>query len=91
MKSSNVFCLFRSMPPRCHDSPYSLPPRRFATTYTPPRSSHGNMFELNAGLKDTWKPPYPVRIAGALPSRTHSFDRMMNSGMRVPSFDTANS
>src|SRR2546425_6796606 len=32
--------LFRSIPAWCHCSPYSPPPRRFGTAYTPPSSSH---------------------------------------------------
>ena len=57
MKSSKTFCLFASMPARCHASPYSPPPRRLATAYTPPGSSHASVVAENAGVQRIWKPP----------------------------------
>src|SRR5665647_616640 len=38
-KSSNTFRLCARIPARCQSSPSSPPPRRFATTYTPPAST----------------------------------------------------
>src|SRR5256885_8800554 len=37
--SSNTFCFFVRLPARCHASPNSPPPRRFATATMPPPSS----------------------------------------------------
>jgi hypothetical protein len=57
MKSSNTFCLRSSFPAWCHASPYSPPPRRLGTAYTPPISSHAATDALNAGCSETLKPP----------------------------------
>ncbi len=56
-KSSNTFCLCSFMPASCHSRPYSPPPRRFATAYTPPRSSQAINDGENAGCSETLKPP----------------------------------
>ena len=42
MKSSNTFCFRSRMPARCQASPYSPPPRRFATAIVPPRRARGS-------------------------------------------------
>jgi len=56
-KSSNTFCLCARMPARCHSSPSSPPPRRLATTYTPPASTHASVVAENAGSSEIWNPP----------------------------------
>ena len=59
MKSSKTFCFLPSMPAWCQASPYSAPPRRLATAYTPPRSMKGATCAANAGVMLMLKPPYP--------------------------------
>ncbi len=57
MKSSKTFCLFSSIPPLCHFSPYSEPPRMLAMQYTPPCSMNITAVVLNDGVMFIWKPP----------------------------------
>ena len=40
IKSSKIFCFWSFVPARCQESPYSPPPRMFASAKMPPRSSH---------------------------------------------------
>ncbi len=67
-KSSNTFCLLVKLPARCHFSPYSPPPRRFAMAYTTPRSKSGRKVGSKYGGKLMPYPPYPVSRAGLFPS-----------------------
>ena len=57
MKSSNTFCLFCLVPPLCQSSPYSPPPRRLGTAYTPPISIHARFAGLNDGVSEMLNPP----------------------------------
>src|SRR5258707_7645001 len=52
MKSSKTFCLFFFIPASCQASPYSPPPRRLATAYTPPSSSHVRLEAENVGVRE---------------------------------------
>ena len=63
-KSSNTFCLWSSIPARCHSSPSSLPPRRLATAYTPPADTQASTFGEYAGVRLMSNPPYPYKIVG---------------------------
>ena len=56
-KSSNTFCLCSRMPARCHSSPFSEPPRRFATAQTPPASTQASIDGVYAGVSAMSKPP----------------------------------
>uniref|UniRef100_A0A224XZV3 Putative secreted protein n=1 Tax=Panstrongylus lignarius TaxID=156445 RepID=A0A224XZV3_9HEMI len=59
-KSSKTFCLFSKRPASCHFSPYSPPPRRFATATTPFKCFiKTNLNVLYTGCKLTLNPPYP--------------------------------
>ena len=60
-KSSKLFCFRPSIPPWCHASPYSPPPRRFGIATRPPCSSQSSSERENAGVMLMLKPPYPVR------------------------------
>src|SRR5690606_12181584 len=85
MKSSKTFCFLSFAPFSHHSLPYSLPPRRFATAYTPPITSHGIRATENPAVIGTLKPPYPYRIVGFVPSSLRPFLCVMNIGTRVPS------
>ena len=57
IKSSNTFCFCILVPASCHFLPYSPPPRKLGTAYTPPCSIHTAFTTLKAGVKLTLKPP----------------------------------
>src|SRR2546422_2791873 len=57
MKSSNTFGLLSSIPALCHASPYSPPPRRFATARRPPSSSHRRRLAWKLGVREMLNPP----------------------------------
>src|SRR5258707_1175202 len=85
MKSTNTFCLFSFVPARCHSSPYSPPPRRLATAYTPPISIQTSLLTENHGVTLILNPPYPKRYVGFRPSSFTPFLKVRNIGTRVPS------
>src|SRR5690606_25984024 len=87
IKSSNTFCLFICVPPRCQLSPYSPPPRRFATAYTPPCSSRIILLVEKDGVKLILNPPYPYSIVGFVPSNWMPFLYVMIIGIFVPSLE----
>ena len=85
MKSSKVRCFVRRVPAWYQSRPNSPPPRRFATTSTPPvciQASHSGWY---SGVNGTLNPPYPYRSVGFRPSRTTSRRRVMNTCTGVPS------
>src|SRR4029453_5105322 len=45
-------------------SPSSLPPRRLAIAYTPPRSTQAAATALQAGVREMLNPPTPYRTVG---------------------------
>ena len=59
MKSSKTFCLFIFVPASCHVLPYSPPPLKLGTAYTPPCSIQTALNGLKLGVKEILKPPYP--------------------------------
>src|SRR5690606_15331291 len=67
IQSSHTFCFFSLVPDRCQFSPYSPPPRKLATAYTPPCSNNITCATLNAGVKLILKPPYAYSIVGLVP------------------------
>jgi hypothetical protein len=85
MKSSKTFCFRSNIPAWCQSSPYSPPPRRFGTAYTPPRSSQGMSVAENAGVTETLNPPYAYNSVRFCPSSASPFLWVMNIGTRVPS------
>ena len=91
MKSSKPRCLLALMPLRCQSSPYSPPPRMFATAYTPPNLSTHRMREMaKPGVSEMEKPPYPYRMVGlgapaAAPPSTSPLRPITTIGILVPS------
>mmetsp|Transcript_83596 Transcript_83596/g.167421 ORF Transcript_83596/g.167421 Transcript_83596/m.167421 type:complete len:215 (-) Transcript_83596:1436-2080(-) len=74
----------------CHLGPYSPPPRMFATTFTPPRSSHPTPTPpLYPGVNEISNPPYASTKVGFKLSNTRSRRRITKYGILVPSFETA--
>ena len=62
----------------------------FATTYTPPCSTHSlPAFASYCGVDEISNPPYAVRIVGFDPSSFIPFGWTMKYGTLVPSFDVA--
>ena len=57
MKSSKMFCFLPRRPASYQAFPYSPPPRRLATAYTPPISSQTARDTTKAGSIGTLNPP----------------------------------
>src|SRR5690606_5317690 len=87
MKSSNTFCFCSFVPASCHFWPYSPPPRRLATAYTPPCSSRLIFDVLIDGVRLMLNPAYPYNNVGLLPSSMSSFLLVMIIGTLVPSLE----